>query len=367
MRVTEPYTIFLRTLPSGRAVYYYQFRDDAGRRSAPRSTGCTKLSQARRYCNQLYNNGQMVTSSVMKFGQFAEHFFDDDSTFCQWKAVNGKPISPSTIRKYRELLKTQIMPFWADYPLNKITTESVKEWIIWLGEHWSPKTGNNAQSVFNIILKGAQEKNLIRSVPSSGLSFRKTQKKERELLTIDEIKTIYHSEKWTTETRREAFLLCCITGMRVGEMACITPADWHDNYVSVTKSWSDRHGVGSTKTRTSRYVPVPYQKQAHRGENWVFPCVDGTHPMNCHGLYKNLVSVARFCKIDTRARGITVHTLRNFFISYLQSEAVPEAKIRAVVGHADETMTDLYTYWKPEMFSEVYTAQKKLYEYIIGD
>ena len=58
MRYTEPYTIFLRTLPSGKQIYYYQYRDENGLRSAAHSTGKTKLSQAKRFCQKLYNDGK---------------------------------------------------------------------------------------------------------------------------------------------------------------------------------------------------------------------------------------------------------------------------------------------------------------------
>lgn len=53
MRITEPYTIFLRKLPSGKSVYYYQFRNENGVRSPAYSTGTNKLSQARRLCQKL--------------------------------------------------------------------------------------------------------------------------------------------------------------------------------------------------------------------------------------------------------------------------------------------------------------------------
>ena len=69
-------------------------------------------------------------------------------------------------------------------------------------------------------------------------------------------------------------------------------------------------------------------------------------------------------RIDKKERGLTIHSLRGFFISHLREKNVPDAKIRAVVGHSDPTMTDVYTYWKPDMFPEVYEVQKELYEKI---
>ena len=53
------------------------------------------------------------------------------------------------------------------------------------------------------------------------------------------------------------------------------------------------------------------------------------------------------------------------FISYLESKNVSEPKIRAVVGHKDSSMTDLYTYWTPDMFPEIYAAQEEMIRSIL--
>lgn len=358
MRITEPYTIFLRTLSSGKQVYYYQFRNENGQRSNPKSTGCTKLSQAKRFCQQLYNNGEMVTDSTMKFSAFASGFFDDTSPYVKWKRVNNKTVTENTLQRYRQLLKFQILPYFGNIPLNKITTATVKEWIVWLSESWSAKTSNNAQTVLNIILKQAFEKNLISHVPSKDLSFRKTEKKERKLLSIDEIHDIYHSESWNDEQRRQMFLVAVCTGMRIGEVVALRKGDLHEDFIDLKHSYNDKFGLGETKTKQARYIPIPKGLMNDVSTEWVFQDID--KPVTAHKFYKRFIIVCASLGIDTKERGITVHSLRNFFVSYLQSCNVPEPKIRAVVGHADITMTDLYTYWQPEMFPEIYQAQERL-------
>ena len=90
-------------------------------------------------------------------------------------------------------------------------------------------------------------------------------------------------------------------------------------------------------------------------------------PLNINSFYTNLIDIYNYCEIDYKSRHLTVHTNRNFYNSYLQSQNVPEPKIRAVIGHKDPTMTNLYTYWKPDMFPEVYEAQYKLYKEIINE
>lgn len=364
MRITEPYTIFARRLKSGRKVYYYQFRDESGIRSAARSTGCDTMAKARRFCQRMYNEGAFGQDSSRLFGTFARDFFDKEKEFYRWKLANLQRISDSTLQSYARLLNCQVLPFFEKVPLTRINTALVKDWIIWCTDKWSAKTTNNAQSVLNIILKSAREKGLIRSLPTQNLSFRKVSKKKRDLLTVDEIRDIYNSTRWFDPADRKAFLLTAITGMRIGEVIALTPESVKTGYVDVRHSWHQKFGLGDTKTRMCRYVPTPegLDLMDGSGKTWIFE--RSGKPVPAHTIYMTFRDICGDLGIDCRERGLTIHSLRNFFISYMQSKNIPEPKIRAVVGHADETMTDLYTYWRPDMFPEVYEIQAELYRRI---
>ena len=362
MRVTEPYTIFPRELQSGKVVYYYQFRDEEGRRSSAKSTGCTTLSSAKRFCQKLYNSGELTRITSYTFSVFVKDFFSKEGEWYKWKVVNNSKITDETIMSYNKFLNKQLMPYFENRKIDEITRADVKNWIIWASEKWSAKTVNNAQSVLNIILNQAVEKDIIKFNPALGLSFRKTEKKNRVLLTIEEIIKIYKSPLWRNEVLRKAFLLDCVTGMRISEIAGLRPCDIHENFIDVSHSYSRHFGLGDTKTKIKRYVPKPKDFNLKSDEEWVFQLRG--KPFNICCMHDNLVSICLSIGIKVKERGITTHTLRNFFISYLQSQNVPEPKIRAVVGHKDSTMTGLYTYWTPEMFPEVYKAQQELYDKI---
>lgn len=361
MRISEPYTIFLRTFPSGKQVYYYQFRDNNGVRSAPKSTGCDTLSKARRFCQKLYNENKFDTSTGITFSMFTQDFFSPTGEFCKWKEINNRPLKPETLRRYNLSLNLHILPFFGSMQLEKINRNTCKKWIIWASEKWTPKTINNAQSVLNLIFESAVERDKITYNPLYKLGFRKLQKKKRDLLSVSEISALYNLD-WNNDVYKQAFLLAAITGMRLGEIMALQYDDIKGNYISVTKNYSDRYGMqDSTKTYMNRYVPIP--------ADFPFPVHDdvfifsdtGKTPFKGHCIYNAFVRRCALLNIDRIERGITIHSLRNFFVSYLQQNNITEAKIRAVVGHADETMTDLYTYWKPDMFPEVYEVQKKLF------
>lgn len=364
MRVTEPYTIFARQLKSGKTVYYYQYRDENGIRSGAKSTGCDTLAKARRFCQKLYNNNEFHTTGSLTFNQFSKGFFDPHSEYNQWKAVNGNPTKPSTLRRYRTSLQYHILPFFGDMILQGITVATIKQWVIWASDEWSAKTVNNAQGVLNLIFEYALEKDIIRKNPCHNVKYRKITKTPRTLLTINELNELYHLP-WPSERHRQMFLFACITGMRIGEISALKKTDVKGNYLDVTKTYVERVGVGTTKTDVCRFVPIPEGFVfADSPNDWLFGAEDNL-PIMPHCIYNALMRRCEKLGIDVKGRKITLHSLRNFFISYMQGENVPLNKIKAVVGHRDKDMTDWYTYWTPNMVQEIYEKQEKLYKEII--
>ncbi|SEP79321.1 Site-specific recombinase XerD [Treponema bryantii] len=368
MRVTEPYTIFPRTLSSGKTVYYYQFRDDKGHRSSAKSTGCTTISSAKRFCQKLYNEGAFKKDSSLSFSVYTQDFFSEHSRYYKWKVANKERISRETMLAYDKFLRNQLIPFFSDYKITAIKRSDVKEWVIWANDKWSPKTVNSAQTVLNLIFKQAIDEEIIENNPCYNLSFRTIQKKHRELLTIEEVRDLYNNGKWWYDNKL-IFLLDIITGMRISEVVALQSEDIHDNYIDVKHSYSRQFGLGSTKTNECRFVPIPTElaKTLRLRRGFLFINHEGQNigkPLNINSFYTNLTENYTYCGIDYKSRGLTVHTNRDFYNTYLESENVPEPKIRAVIGHKDSSMTNLYTYWKPDMFSEVYSAQEKLYRII---
>lgn len=107
MRIHKDYYLFLRTLPSGRKVWYYRIYRDDGARSVPRSTGVEytgKVSRIRaeKVCNELMVSGRLDGIASMKFATYSVGWFEEGR--CQWLAdrhasgIPGRPgISPAYI------------------------------------------------------------------------------------------------------------------------------------------------------------------------------------------------------------------------------------------------------------------------------
>lgn len=374
--IRKPFTIFLKTLSSGEKIYFYQYRKKNGNRSTPVSTGKTSKSEAMEYVTNLFLSGLITSGNgnfkkpSVSFKDFSKDFFEKDSEYMRWKNISGHPLAPETVMSYKKFLRNQLLPFWNEWAINDITPADVKRWILWMMRKWSSKTSNNAQSVFNIIMKSAKENRLIDDIPSEGLTFRKCLRKNRVLLSVSELNAIYHSDKWVCESYRRFFLLAAVTGMRTGEIMGLLRSEVFDNYLNVIHSYSPHFGLGPTKTRVNRYVPIPPEMELkkHCGRKYAFE--DKNHRVIKKGrVYENFCRICDDLNIDRESRFITMHTLRNAFISFMRSSrygAVIDLKIKAVVGHNDGSMTDWYTYWTPESMAEIYELQKELYLKITG-
>lgn len=370
MKVSEPYTIFPRTLKSGKTVYYYQYRLPDGTRSSAKSTGCTTEASAKRFCNKLYNAGDFQKTSSTKFSCYTKDFFTKDNEWFKWKEINNRDITDETILAYNKVLRNQLMPFFENYQLQAITRNTVKQWIIWASERWSPKTVNNGQTVLNTILNSAVDKEIIKFNPALNIGFRTTNKIVRNVFTAEELHKMYHQGSWGYESLRTAFLLCCITGMRIGEVCGLRQQDIFEDYLIVSHTYSRNFGLGkTTKGKISRIVPIPsnFPFLQPNKDGYVFTDSKGEKPFNCTTMYDNVIRACTDVGINSKERKLTTHVLRDFYNTYLESENISERKIKAVIGHSQkkDDMTEHYTYWKPDMFPEVHEAQNKLYKQIL--
>lgn len=379
MRLTKPYTVTKRTLPSGKTVFYYRYRKQNGSLSGLISTGIEvegseerARKKAELYVLKLYKEGKIVPLEGTLFEDYTKDFFTEKCHYVKWKKMLGTQtsagISPSTIDSYRKSLTYQLLPFFSSKTIESITVSQIKSWMIKASDSWSHKTINNAKSVLSIILSVAVEDGIIDVNPVLGIEKLKTDKIERVLLTLEELQSVF-SEPWQKESIRIAAVTASVTGMRIGEILALEKNAVHSDYLDVHYSWSSKHGIGNTKTKEKRKVPIPKQLYdlllSTAGTKYIFQQATNEKPMHAKTVNEQFYSVLEKLGIEREKRRIDVHSFRRIFISYLESKNVSEPKIRAVVGHKDSSMTDLYTYWTPDMFPEIYAAQEEMIRSIL--
>jgi integrase len=195
--------------------------------------------------------------------------------------------------------------------------------------------------------------------------------KERELITIEEVKRLFTKENvnevWDNHLGYTANLLALTSGMRLGEVQGLQVADVHDTYVHVCHSL-ERGGFGlkDTKTHEKRMIPLPVvtlsalrELVKENNAGFVFSMNGGKDPVDpttiTKPLYKALKTIG-ISEADRKVRNITYHMWRHYFNSRLRSAGVPDSKIQLLTGHRTIKMVQHYTHFNVDDFSDILQA-----------
>jgi hypothetical protein len=121
----------MRKLPCGKKVAYYYAYDASDRRVGPWSTGEKTLTAARSRCEDLYREGKLIPSKTkpLTFGEFAEGFWESGSAYLE-NQEGRADITPAYIDNCKKMTANQILPFFADWPLEKINARDVNKWLL---------------------------------------------------------------------------------------------------------------------------------------------------------------------------------------------------------------------------------------------
>lgn len=120
MRYKEPFTLFIRKLPSGSKVYYYSIYDNFNKRKQY-STGCTRKNDAKRYYQKQFQKDRIVISKEVKFVTFTKNWFDyDNCQYIQSKLIRGGTYSKKNAEMRRSILLHKMVPFFGNMYMKDI-------------------------------------------------------------------------------------------------------------------------------------------------------------------------------------------------------------------------------------------------------
>ncbi len=367
-RYRENYTLYYRLRTNGKKVWYYKTYTLDGKQTSGKSTGCESKAKARLYCDDLFKKGILWGGSCTFFRDFANNFFDPDSPWVRDRMSCGTADSPALSKSYiRSLnlhLRRYIMPFFGAYKLLDLkpsTTKLFRSELLDYGiapegeiaKPLAPKTINNIISTFKIITDAALADGLMMIDPMRTIRPLKPNEKPRDSFVVDELKPILEDLKGTQSYL--PILLCACTGMRISEVLAIRDETLNENYIDVF----DQFYMGEycqLKTKEARKIPIPTELYAKVNNRLNFPTYEKVR--------YDLTVAIKNCKLEDerKERGLCIHSLRHFFNTYMRTHNVPDHKVSAVMGHSSGvgSMQERYTNWKPEMFPEVYEAQRKM-------
>lgn len=363
-RFREPFTIFPRKLSSGKIVYYYRTYSPDGERTVAHSTGKTNKTQARCYCAELLSHGLLYSNTGMTFGVYAKGFFDSDSQWMYDKIQAGQgreqPVARNTIKIYRHKLNTYIMPFFQNIKLIDIKPFHIKRFRTSLIEKGLSNSAINLScTCLKIIINYALADKLITSNPFTSIPMMYINAKSKNAFTLEELKNIFH-KAWEYKERKIFALTAAVTGMRISEIYAIRKENLFENYINV-KDQISGNILQPVKDGEKRKVVIC--KELY---NLLKRCIlkNGDKAFTeAKDTYR--IDFNKHCgytKKERLEKGLSFHSLRHFFNTYLLSNEISEIKVKCVLGHSSGkgSMTERYANFQPEHFQDVVELQEKL-------
>ena len=391
MRYHEPFQVFPRRMSSGLTVWYFRAYDASrlGHRTTARSTGCTTKGAARDYCRGLERDGKLLApdspmpEALPTFKVYATGFWAWDGEYVQTRLRFGDPAKPPLSRRYvhdNETILTQhLMPEYGRLHLDTLTPQRIEAWSLRLRDGGlSGKRVNAIVTCLRIILTEAHRAGKLPWDPKGKRAIRPlgVAAAKRGVLTLAEVVELFKPENadpvWENHTLyRVINLTAAATGAREGELLAIRSADVHEHHIHIAASWNPHYGLGPTKTKQERDLPLPPRVRkdleplrALNAPGFVFSQNGGDRPaapnmvLRSLGLALERIGVSREEQI---ARGIVFHSWRHWLNSALRARGVPDPLVREVTGHATAAMTERYQHFMPEHFEPVAAVQREVF------
>jgi integrase len=394
-RVKASFTLYSRVLSDGKKVWYYQARDGQGHRLPGRSTGKRTKGGAREYCEELLRSGRLAAPKIPTLSAWAaeRHWYewprDSESPLCLYargRLARSSKERPAVGRGHIDRcfahLRDHILPSFGAKRLDEITPFQLEDWIFTIAARgFAQKTVNNIASAFRTITAEAYRLALIPDDPWKRVPLFAGDAKLRGVLTMKEALTLMNpatAEKlWNNSQLNYLIsLTAMLTACRQGELLALRRENLHIDHLDVEASWSIRyHERGPTKTKTKAPVPIPkYLYDALQNfaqwNGYVFSFTLGRTPATGARVTDALYRAYENIGIDEEERlrrGLVFHSWQRFANTYLRSRGLPDAKVRQLTRHESESMTDHYTNWNAEDFSDVAKEQAFLAKALIDE
>ena len=253
---------------------------------------------------------------------------------------------PSTVYSTENILGKRVHEHWNSKELRSISKFDVHK-LLFEKMVDQNSTMHRKKAVIKIVkrvLQMAVDNGKIDRNPCQGMLV-KVPESDMQVLSNTEAQLLLKEAKAIDHRFYSVWVLALFTGMRSGELFALkwTDIDMESRSVHVSKSWSSKSGIKSTKNQKTRIVPMGDQLSGflkrlklERGDDeFVLPRL----------IEWQRGGAARVLGELCKAIGITkirFHDLRATFITNLLTQGESLARVMAIVGHADIETTNRY-------------------------
>ncbi len=329
-----------------------------------RSVFAEKQSDLMPRLNELkmqYAGVELTEESSITLGEWLKRWLDEYK----------KPIlRPSTYSGYGKDIENHILPYLGAKKLTQLKTTDIQKHYNRLLESGRMNNNGKGKGLSNATVRGihmvlrealdsAVREGLIPRNPADGTSPPKIYRKEKQVLTKDQLesfmKLIENDEVWY-----DFFYTEIITGMRQGEICGLRWEDFDEakGTLRVARSVDFVHKelvVGETKTDDGKrtiYLPDSLRRllaERKKGavSEWIFPnLLRPELPLDPSKAYRHFKKLLEIGELPD----IRFHDLRHTFTSHAANSGIAPKTLSEIVGHSKASFTlDTYAHVTGDM------------------
>ena len=276
----------------------------------------------------------------------------------------GRGRSQKTAENYHLYLE-RLIEFAGDIKIDKITSELVRKWRLWLnryenfnGQRLESKTQNYHLIALRSFLKYLARRD-IKSLAPDKIELSKISRKQVSFLTTDEVERLFEavsSDELSALRDRAILELLFSGGLRVSEL-CNLDRD-HINlkrreFMVRGKGQKDRPIFISPSATEAleQYIETRTDK-----EKSLFISYSAKNKLHIDRLTPRSVQrlVNKYAKIAGITKQVSPHTLRHSFATDLLMNGADLRSVQAMLGHSDISTTQVYTHVTDQHLKKVH-------------
>jgi integrase len=276
--------------------------------------------------------------------------------------------SPNTLDDYRSYLRVNLVPFFGDKPLDRITPRDVEAFMAKKArEGRAPKSILNWYRLLHAVFAYAQKRMGVQANPCQLVDLPRVDPDEDiRFLTKPDVEKLLEAVPDDDFGRVEhvMYLAAVMTGMRQGEMRGLRwqDIDWLASRVRVRRNYTRKRYGKPKSRRSSRSVPLAlrlaaelethFQRSAYQADDDLVFCHPHTgNPVDNSKIlkrFKQACEDAGIARYDEEGKVSNVfHDLRHTFGTQMAAAGVPMRTLQEWMGHRDFKTTLVYADYAP--------------------
>jgi integrase len=376
MKIHNDFTLYWRVIPSGKRVVYYYAYDVDSNRLGGWSTGETTMTAARVKCNRLLREGKLIPNSgyMPTFAEFALGWWEWETCAYLKKRRKRHNITMAYANNNKKNLKNQLLPYFGEMPLHKISSDDIEAWFDMLIEEDYQNTSINGYfGTLKTMMIEAVSHKLITRDPTEKVGRLVNDRKEIKIITREEFKKLFIGDwkrVWDNDhISYTANKLAALTGMRASEVLGLKGGFVYEDHIFLCKQY-DEYGYRDTKTKDKHNIPLPSEMidsllelRAMNGQGFIFSLDGGATPVCRKTIYRDYHRALENIGIsedEIAERHLHLHGWRHFFNTELLKGGLTIPQTQAVTGHKSNRMTEWYSHFNPEEFVQARKVQDSL-------